>query len=154
MSDPANAPTGATPEQGLGAWPGSATQPDWEQASPGAGSAEPAPAPGAPAAHPRRPLSLRGGGSGDGAGASDDRGEVPRRRLTPPPFPRPRRHTGDDAHAVAGDSGAAKPAAKLARPAQIEKFVALTRERPEVGVAVAFAGGVLIATVLKRFAHR
>ncbi len=140
MTDPADAPTGATPEQGLGSWPGSAARPDWEQVSSGAGSAEPAPVQGGPAARLRRPLSLGSGGAS---------GEVPRRRLTPPPFPR---RAGHDAPAVATD-GEAKPA-KAARPAPIEKFVTVTRQRPEVGVAVAFVGGVLIATLLKRFARR
>ncbi len=150
MSDSANAPTGATPEEGLGGWPGSTARADWEQVSSGAGSAEPAPSEGASASR-RRPLSLRSGG-GSGGNSDGGSGEAPRRRLTPPPFPKPRGRAGHDAPAVAPDGEVSSP--KLARPAPIEKFVAVTRERPEAGLAVAFVGGVLIATLLKRFARR
>jgi hypothetical protein len=44
------------------------------------------------------------------------------------------------------------PAAKSG-PSAIEKFVSLVNERPEVGVGLAFAGGLVLATILKRLAR-
>jgi hypothetical protein len=44
------------------------------------------------------------------------------------------------------------PAAKVG-PSSIEKFVSLVNERPEVGIGLAFAGGLVLATILKRLAR-
>jgi hypothetical protein len=58
----------------------------------------------------------------------------------PDPTPQPR------------PAGPAAPAAKTG-PSSIQKFVSLVNERPEVSVGIAFAGGLVLATILKRLAR-
>jgi hypothetical protein len=40
-----------------------------------------------------------------------------------------------------------------ARPSPGQKLVTLVSERPEVGLGIAFAAGLVIATILKRIAR-
>ena len=111
------------------------------------------PAPVTDAGRLRRPASLRS------AAAS---APVPRRKLTPPPFPRrdskleAQPESTDpatpatDAVAPATDAVAPTPDAG---PSPTQKLVTLVRERPEVGLGIAFAAGLVIATILKRLAR-
>lgn len=91
----------------------------------------------------RRPASLRA--------AAESVASVPRRRLATPPFPKP-----DAAASPATESMAAAgdPVAVEDRGAsQLGKLVALVNERPEVGLGIAFVGGLVLATILKRLAR-
>ncbi len=38
-------------------------------------------------------------------------------------------------------------------PSAVEQLSNLVRERPEVGLGIAFVGGVVLATILKRLAR-
>ncbi|MGH2844066.1 MAG: hypothetical protein ACRDKL_10855 [Solirubrobacteraceae bacterium] len=95
----------------------------------GAGGAQPATAP----VRPRRPASLRDApeeASGDQAGAPSD-----------PTFP--------------GASDSALPEEQISeRPSLPRRCVALTQQRPEFGLGVAFLGGLVLATILKRLGRR
>ena len=88
----------------------------------------------------RRPTSLRD---------EEHVANVPRRPLSPPPFqpaaaPRsPAQGAPDTTPATAGSSGSLP-----------EKLVALTKERPEVGLGLAFLGGLVLATIVKRLGRR
>ena len=148
MSD-AN-PAQPAAEAPLGGW--SAGESTWtpinvEKASPGAAGAgsDPDPAGGdagtSQSGGRLRPSSLRGESSGD----------AQRRRLAPPSFPKnPFAHSQEAEVPDAGSSSAPEPTG----PAQVQKLMTKVNERPEVGVGLAFAGGLLIATILKRLARR
>jgi len=88
----------------------------------------------------KRPSSLRA--------ALDERlSNVPRRPLSPPPFTPHARATA----AAAAETG--KPEAP-AGPALPEQLLALVNQRPEVGLGIAFVGGLLLATIIKRLGRR
>jgi hypothetical protein len=134
-------------EQQLSAWGAPAPEPEWtaievESESIGPGSAEPGPA---SVGRPRRPSSLRAQ-----IGESVD---VPRRPLSPPRFP------PQPAAPAAGETGSAgaeptrAPAGGDQLQKRVESFVALMNERPEVGLGVAFVGGLIAASILKRLAR-
>jgi hypothetical protein len=135
-------------EQQLGTWGEPTSEPEWtaievEVESAGPGSAEPGPSSQVPEGRSRRPSSLRG--------QIGESVNVPRRKLSPPPPPFPPAVAGAP-QATAGPAGA-EPAGAPAGPSQVEKFVALVNERPEVGLGVAFFGGLIIASILKRLAR-
>ena len=73
-------------------------------------------------------------------------------KLTPPSFlrrnskPAVRAHSTDP---VAADAGLPQEAG----PSPSQKLVTLVSERPEVGVGIAFAAGLIIASILKRLAR-
>jgi len=55
------------------------------------------------------------------------------------------------------DAGASSPVERITtfvkgRP-EVEKVNALIKQRPEVGLGIAFAGGLILATILKRLAR-
>jgi hypothetical protein len=116
------------------------------------------------AARLRRPSSLRAGAPpGESADASGDAasGEVQRpkltppplrRKLTPPPFLRhdfkPQTQTRST-DPITPDAGSPDEAG----PSPSQKLVTLVSERPEVGLGIAFAAGLVIATILKRLAR-
>lgn len=147
MTDAADDPT----EQQLGAWGAPASEPEWtaievEAESAGPGSAEPGPSSQVPGGRPRRPSSLRA--------QIGESVNVPRRPLTPPPFPPQPVGPGS---APPGGSAGAEPARAPAGGTELQKrvesFVALVNERPEVGLGVAFVGGLILASILKRLAR-
>jgi hypothetical protein len=150
-------PAEPTPEQPLGEWGTSEPETTWteidveaESAGPGLGG--PGPAPQASGDNPtgtegtrlRRPSSLRS--------PADLANAVPRRKLTPPQFPKP--NEGERPPATApGTPGASSDPGSAPGPTPLAKFTALVNERPEVGLGVAFLGGLLLATILKRLAR-
>jgi hypothetical protein len=97
--------------------------------------------------------------SASGLNSASDPG--PRWKLTPPPLPSKltppsflRRDSRPEAQPhstdpVAADAG---PPQK-AEPSPSQKLVTLVSERPEVGLGIAFAAGLVIATILKRLAR-
>ena len=105
---------------------------------------------------PRRPTSLRD--------SSAPFAEVPRRRLSAAGFPgSPHSPVSDEGQA--GNSGQMSDSGSPLRdrlpkvnvqvdPAAIEKLKTVVRERPEIGLGLAFAGGLVIATILKRLGRR
>ena len=134
-------------EQQLGTWGEPTSEPEWtaievEVESAGPGTAEPVPSSQVPEGRSRRPSSLRA--------QIGESVNVPRRKLAPPP-PFPPTVAGAP-QATTGSAGA-EPARAPAGPSQVEKFVALVNERPEVGLGVAFIGGLVIASILKRLAR-
>jgi hypothetical protein len=138
------------PTEQLGTWGASAPEPEWteievETESAGPGSAEPGPSSQAPGGRSRRPSSLR-----SQIGESVN---VPRRRVTPPPFPSPSAAPAAAAPGPAGDRSARAPAGGVQLQKRVEDFVALVNERPEVGLGVAFVGGLILASILKRLAR-
>ena len=160
------------------AWPEPAESPAWsdiadEAESAGPGSAEPGPAPdaqpeaqpAAEAARSRRPSSLR---SPDAAST-----EAPRGTFAPPAFPgSPGSAPGQppvSEPAQGGRSGHVPNPASLRKKLPLgrlplgklplDKLPAgqlrtLVKQRPEVGLGLAFAGGLVIATILKRLGRR
>jgi hypothetical protein len=146
VTDAADDPT----EQQLGTWGVPAPEPEWteievETESAGPGSAEPGPSSQVPGGRSRRPSSLR-----SQIGESVN---VPRRRLTPPPFPSPSEAPAAAAPGPAGAGPARAPAGGVQLQKRVENFVALVNERPEVGLGVAFVGGLILASILKRLAR-
>ena len=128
----------------------------------------------------RRPSSLRAAAESGATASSEPESsravsggassEVRRPKLTPPPFPRkltppplPSKLTppsflrrdakpatqADSTDPVAADGGAPD----VAGPSPSQKLVTLVSERPEVGLGIAFATGLVIATILKRLAR-
>ena len=98
----------------------------------------------AKAADSKRPSSLRA--------ALDERlASVPRRPLSPPPP-----LTGKSPQASAADSSdtVAQGDAGPSGPSLPERLYTLTNERPEVGLGIAFVGGLVLATIIKRFGRR
>lgn len=151
MSDPAedqqgpDAATAAADEQPTAAWSELLAESD-------TGSGE---QPAAAGAHKRRPSSLRA--------AVTAAADVPRRRLTPPTFPGASSSSGSPATAGAdpgspvSEAGAAgrsrrvpNPGPALAQKLPLEQLGTLVRQRPEVGLGLAFAGGLVLATIIKR----
>ncbi len=133
-------------EQQLGTWGEPTSEPEWtaievEVESAGPGSAEPGPSSQAPEGRSRRPSSLRA--------QIGESVNVPRRKLSPPVFP----PTVAGATQTTAGSAGAEPERAPAGPSQVDKFVALVNERPEVGLGVAFFGGLIIASILKRLAR-
>ena len=124
----------------------------------------------------RRPSSLRSAaGAAAGAGAASDSASGPtsapasgadgafgtglRSKLTAASFPRgkltaasfPRRGPKTEVEPVSTTD----PAAPVpdAGPSPSQKLVTLVSQRPEVGLGIAFAAGLVIATILKRLAR-
>jgi hypothetical protein len=157
-------------EQQVGAWSEPAAAPRWSEiaseaegaAASGAAASEPAAEsqPATEAARARRPSSLRS----DPAASSD----VPRRRLVPPSFARASSKSETPA-APPPDSQSNSPVSDVSGPGssgqmsnaggslldklpakKLQKFV---KERPEAGLGLAFIGGLLIATILRRLAR-
>jgi hypothetical protein len=152
--------TEPTNEQSLGAWAEPAGEPAWteieldaESAGQSGAGANKGPAsqasgdtaPATEGGRLRRPSSLRS--------SLEVSGSVPRRRLTPPPFPKPGPASVSDPSAPEPRPAASNAPAAKAGPSSIEKFVSLVNERPEVGIGLAFAGGLVLATILKRLAR-
>ena len=98
---------------------------------------------GEPAAEPRRrPSSLRD--------ALDDRDpDVVRRPLSPPAL----LHTASTERDSVGESIASASSDALDESLP-QRFAALKQERPEVVMGIAFLGGLLLATILKRLGRR
>ncbi|HTW12108.1 MAG TPA: hypothetical protein VME01_05145 [Solirubrobacteraceae bacterium] len=158
-------------DESLDSWSESSEQPTWtpidvESENPAADAIKPAagpnpyaaipqgePVPAAPAG--RRPSSLRA--------ALDERlPNVPRRSLTPPPL---RHNQADSPASAAASAPAPAPAVSAATsraaepkahsgPGLPERIIVLVNERPEVAIGVAFVGGLLLATILKRLGRR
>ncbi len=73
-------------------------------------------------------------------------------KLTPPSFLRRSSKPANRAHStdpVAADAGLPQEAG----PSPSQKLVTLVSERPEVGLGIAFAAGLVIASILKRLAR-
>ena len=72
-----------------------------------------------------------------------------------PNFTRPTPPAAADAEAPrSGGAGATRaPAGGVQLQKRVESFVALVNERPEVGLGVAFVGGLILASILKRLAR-
>lgn len=160
--NPASAEAADTGEQPTAAWSEPAAGPRWaeiagEAASTDAGGAGSAgEAAGAPAGSPaaaetgrsRRPSSLR-----SPAGSAP---EIPHRRPTPPQFPKPGPGSSPPVSESprAGRSGQVpNPVPTLLEKLPVDQLRALVRERPEVGLGIAFAGGLVIATIIRRLAR-
>jgi hypothetical protein len=140
----------STGEQQLGAWGESAAEPEWsaidvEGEPAGPGSAEPGPPSQVPEGRPRRPSSLRA--------QIGESVNVPRRPLSPPPFPTPPAAADAEAPRTGGADATRAPAGGVQLQKRVESFVALVNERPEVGLGVAFVGGLILASILKRLAR-
>jgi hypothetical protein len=154
VSDASEDPTGPsdagaepTSDRPLGAWTDPTPEPAWTQIAVEAESAGPDPAPATEAGRPRRPSSLRS--------AVESASSVPRRKLTPPPFPKRDAEPGPEPPAGGSPAPARNPGPSAVErlSAPLEKLPALVKERPEVGLGMAFAGGLLLATILKRLAR-
>jgi hypothetical protein len=92
----------------------------------------------------KRPSSLRA--------ALDERlASVPRRPLSPPP---PLTGKSPQASAAGSSDTVAQGDAGPSGPSLPERLYTLTNERPEVGLGIAFVGGLLLATIIKRFGRR
>jgi hypothetical protein len=146
VTDPPDDPT----EQQLGTWGAPAPEPEWtaieiETESAGPGSAEPGPPSQVPGGRPRRPSSLRA--------QIGESVNVPRRHVSPPPFPAPPATAGADVPRAGATDPARAPAGGVQLQKRVEDFVALVNERPEVGLGVAFVGGLILASILKRLAR-
>ena len=113
--------------------------------------------------HPRRPTSLRD--------ASAPIGDVPRRKLSPSAFPSSPAFPGSPVQSPVSEPGQTgnsgqepNPGSPLRErlpkvnvsidPMAVERLKTLVKERPEVGLCLAFAGGLVIATMLKRLGRR
>ncbi len=155
----------------VGAWSEPAAGPRWSEiaseadataVAPGimdAGLSAAAPGesqPATEAGRSRRPSSLRSG--------SPAPTEVPARGVASPasagrtPIDAPQRESESDnpvsEAARAGRSGQmSKAAGSLLEKAPVGKLQALVKERPEAGLGLAFLGGLVIATVLRRLAR-
>ncbi len=89
----------------------------------------------------RRPSSLRD---------EEHVTNLPRRPVAPPTF-----QPAASPRAAAHPAGDSAPAPTGAPPGSLpEKVFALTRERPEVGLGLAFFGGLVLATIIKRLGRR
>ncbi|MDE3131991.1 MAG: hypothetical protein KGL16_12645 [Acidobacteriota bacterium] len=116
---------------------------------------EPAPRDGA---RSRRPSSLRL--------PTDLTGRLPHRKVTPSSFPSSPAFPGSPVQTPVSE------AAESGRSGQVPRFVSslsarlptdrlpvdrartLLKQRPEVGLGIAFAGGLVIATIIKRLGRR
>jgi hypothetical protein len=112
-------------------------------------------------AHPRRPTSLR-----DPSGPAAD---VPRRRLTSSGFPSSPEFPASPVQSPVSEAGQTGNLGQMSGPGSplreklpkvsvdpmaIEQLKTLVNQRPEVGLGLAFAGGLVIATILKRLGRR
>ncbi len=117
-------------------------------------AAIPAGEPPKPAARGRRPSSLRAGQ--DEFQSSSQRQPAP----TPAPVSPPPPFEPAAAPRNAADAPPAEPSAPAgpslgARATEFsQQFIALTQDRPELGLAVAFAGGLVLATIFKRLGRK
>jgi hypothetical protein len=99
------------------------------------------------------------GASGTGLRSKLTPASFPRGKLTAAPFPRgkltaapfPRRGPRTGVEPLSTTDPAAQP--QEAGPSPSEKLITLISERPEVGLGIAFAVGLVIATILKRLAR-
>ncbi|HUY58072.1 MAG TPA: hypothetical protein VMV16_00035 [Solirubrobacteraceae bacterium] len=89
------------------------------------------------------------GASGTGLRSKLTAASFPRGKLTAASFPRRGPRT------VVEPVSTTDPAAPVpdAGPSPSQKLVTLVSERPEVGLGIAFAAGLVIATILKRLAR-
>ncbi len=77
---------------------------------------------------------------------------VPRRKLATPGSPSPE-VSAPEPTAPTENVTERIQAGRVKVEQQAEKFVALVQERPEVGLGVAFLGGLILASILKRLAR-
>ena len=124
--------------------------------------------PATEAGRSRRPASLRDQNVSDSS-------SVPRRKLPTPDFPSAAFVSGTRRGSLESDGDEQPPLAKFPKDEAptdkismdkppldklptdklpLDQVRALTRQRPEVGLGLAFAGGLLIATILKRLGRR
>ena len=105
-----------------------------------------------PAGRGRRPSSLRIGQ--DEFQNSPPRPSAPTPPpVAPPPF-EPAAAPREESDPPAEPSAPAGPSLGARATELSQQFIALTQDRPEVGLAVAFAGGLILATIFKRLGRK
>jgi hypothetical protein len=165
VSDAADDPSGPddpgveSTGESLGSWEAPAAEPAWTDidvdpesaglaGSSASGAADATDGSEGHSGRLRRPSSLRSAVEGESG--------VPRRKLTPPPFPKPPKAAPTEA--AGPSSPAPKPADTVSPPVDrgpsaVARLTTLVSERPEVGVGIAFFGGLVLASILKRLAR-